>query len=671
MNLTDIKGIGTTRAKSFEDVGILSCEDLINYFPNKYYDFSKTEPYSDDGKVRLIKTTVTENAKIVKIRGNFSFVTCKVIDEHGHIFNAVWYNQTYIKSALYIGLDIYLYGKNSPTKKNTFIVNISKTADKLDKLGLLPVYKSIDSIGQKTLHDSINYSIQSLEISSVITNNLLYKYNLINLKDAYQIIHNPDSFDLLEKAKNRIQIESLIPLIAINDYHRFMYKTIKKQSYKNIINLISEYENILPFKLTTDQKQAIKDIEHDMSSKYTMNRLLQGDVGSGKTLVSFFGAFLAAKSGYQSAIVAPTEILANQHYKNAKSLFEKQGINVVLLTSSVKGFEKQTLINDIENGSAQIIIGTHSVISENVKYNNLSYIVIDEQHRFGVEQRAKLKEKGISPDILVMSATPIPRTLGLVVFGDLDISYLNSRPKPQHIQTNIVIKSKQEDMWNFLKGKIKDGSKAYVVCSKIDESNDDESVINYSANNMYKMLLSKFEKSEIALIHGKVSKDTQNDIIEKFKKGIIKVLVSTTIIEVGVDIPDADYMVIATPERFGLATLHQLRGRIGRDGSLAYCFCLADNLNEKSIDRITFFKNHTNGFEIADYDQKTRGIGSIVGTNQHGNDNGLLNMLTSENYKLAKEILEHLKLDTRLHNEILEKGESLYTQNILGKIILN
>lgn len=670
MELEQLSGIGKARKKSFEENGIFSCEDLISYFPYKYYDFSKTSPYADDGRVKLIKATVYDNAKVVKIRANFSFVTCKMGDENGHEFNAIWYNQPYIKQTLYIGQEIYLYGKNSPTKKNTFIVTLSKSQEKLEKLGLLPVYHSLSGIGQKVLHDSINQVIENQEISSVIPDKLLYKYNLLSLKNAYKMVHNPESNEDIEQASDRIDLENMIPLIAINEYHKSIYKSVKSQKYENSTDTINEFENLLPFRLTPDQKAVIREIEHDMCSKYSMNRLVQGDVGSGKTMVAMFGAYLAAKNGYQAAIIAPTEILAKQHFKTAEKLFG-DFFDVTLYTGSTKGTDKHNALTNIRFGKSKIIIGTHSLISDGVVFDNLSYAVVDEQHRFGVEQRAKLKNKGISPDILVMSATPIPRSLSLVLYGDLDISIINSRPKPQNTQTNIVSTSKQDDMWSYIKHKTSNGSKVYVVCPKIDEENDDDDKKRFSAKAMFDSLSKIFNKNELGLIHGKLKKDEQNLIIENFKQGIIKVLVSTTIVEVGVDIPDADIIVVASPESFGLATLHQLRGRVGRQGQESFCFCLADGLNEKSYERVLFFKNHSNGFEIAEFDQKIRGSGSLLGTNQHGKDNGLFTKLNTQTYGKAKEILEFIKLDSSLFAKVLEQGENLYNAKLLNKIVLN
>lgn len=670
MELTSLKGIGEARKKSFEANDIFSVEDLVNYFPYKYYDFSKTEPFAEDGNVRLIKAMAVEVPKLVRAKSNLTFVTVKMQDEVGHIFSAMWFNQTYIKQQIYLGKEVYLYGKNSKTKKNTFVVSIYKPLEKLE-LGLLPVYHSVAGIGQTTLADTIHSAIETLDFSSVIPDKLLYKYNLLNLKEAYKEIHKPSGFVAATAASIRIEIEKLIPLLAINEHNKFARKKVKSHTYESSITLLDNYKNLLPFNLTPDQTNVLFEIEKDLTSRFSMNRMLQGDVGSGKTVVALFGAYLAAKNGHQAAIIAPTEILANQHFETAIKLFFNENISICKLTSSVTGIDKQIALNRISSGEAKIIIGTHSLISENVEFADLAYAVVDEQHRFGVEQRAKLSSKGNNPDILVMSATPIPRSLALVVYGSLEISTINSRPKQNNIITNIVSPHKENDMWTYLKNKTDAGSKVYVVCSKIDEENESESVNRFSAKNMYEYLLTKFDKNDIGLVHGKLSKDSQNKVIERFKKGIIKVLVSTTIVEVGVDIPDSDIMVICTPERFGLATLHQLRGRIGRNGAEAHCFCLSHNLNEKSYERINFFKSHSNGFEIADFDLSTRGSGNIMGTEQHGFDSNILANFSNKAFTLANEILSIIKQDTLALSKVLEIGAKLSSAIDYDKIVLN
>ncbi len=671
MDLLELKGVGETRKMSFEENDIFSVENLVDYFPYKYYDFTKTEPYADDGNVRLIKATATETPKIVHARGNLSFVTIKMIDEIGHSFTAIWYNQIYIKSQIYIGKEVYLYGKNSKTKKNTFVVSIYRASDKMEHLGLLPVYHSISGIGQKVLADTIALGVEKLEFDSILPDFLLQKYNIINLKQAYSEIHKPTSYVMAERASQRIEIEKLVPVLAINEYYKFSRKIVKNHKYSGSVEIFENFKKLLPFSLTPDQNKVLFEIEKDMSSKFCMNRMLQGDVGSGKTVVALFGAYLSAKNGHQSAIIVPTEILANQHFETAIKLFFKDTISICKLTSSVKGMEKQIALKRISSGEAKIVIGTHSLISDGVEFSDLTYIVIDEQHRFGVEQRAKISKKGNNPDILVMSATPIPRSLALVIYGNLDISTINTRPKNSNITTNIVIKSKQNDMWNYIKTKSENGSKVYVVCAKIDEENENDEINKFSAKSMYDFLCTKFDQLDIGLIHGKLSKDAQARVIEKFKRGTIKVLVSTTIVEVGVDIPESDIMVICTPERFGLATLHQLRGRIGRNGNEAHCFCLADNLNEKSYERIAFFKNHQNGFDIADFDLSTRGSGDLLGTSQHGFSSDIMNNFSIRAYNTASEILEQIKSNKEKLTKVLQRGKELVGEKSLDKIVLN
>lgn len=670
MDLMEITGIGKTRKASFENNGIFSCEDLINYLPFKYYDFSKTSAFADDGIVKLIKATVCVDAKIIKVRGNLSFVSCKMTDEFSNKFTAIWFNQVFMKPVLKVGECFYIYGKSSPTKKNTFNVTLTKNTKKTSADGLLPVYHSLAGIGQKTLHDAINEALQNTQISSSVPDKLLSKYNLLSLQNAYNIVHNPKNEEDVISATERIELENIIALLAVNEYHKRLFREVKPQKYSNTTALIDEFKSLVPFALTTSQNKAIFDIDKDMSSRISMNRMIQGDVGAGKTIPALCACFLAIKNGYQAAIIAPTEILAKQHFETAKKLFG-DNFFVTLLTGSQSVEQKRINLENIANGSAKLIIGTHAVISASTNFNNLSLIVIDEQHKFGVEQRALLKAKGMSPDVLVMSATPIPRSLSLVLYGDLDLTQLTSRPKPAKIQTNLVGQEKQNDMWYYLNEKVKNGSKIYIVCSNIDEENDDEGSKKYSAKNMFELAKTKFNPDDVGLIHGKLKKDSQNAVINDFRLSKIKVLVSTTIVEVGVDVPDADIIVIASPDRFGLATLHQLRGRVGRLGQQSYCFCLADNLNKKSLERLTFFKNNLNGFDIADYDLKTRGSGSVIGTNQHGNDNGMLMAYSSHNFGLAKEILEQIKPNTEIFAQIIKRGETLKENNLLKKVVLN
>lgn len=675
MELTKLAGIGKRRESELKSSGIFSAEDLLNTFPYKYYDFSKTEPFCDDGKVRLIFATVIENPKIVAAKRNLTFITCKMTDEVGHKFSAMWFNQTYVKSQLFLGEQLYLYGKNSPTKKNTFIVTLFKKFDKLKSLGFLPIYHKVGDIGQTILQNAISNSLELVKIESIIPQKLQDRYGLMDLSEAYGLVHQPKLISDAISGRSRIDTENMLSLFATCEFRKQFFHTVKPHRYNFEVEALDEFKRVLPYHLTSDQINVLGEITTDLHSKFSMNRLLQGDVGCGKTVVALFGAYLAAKNSLQSAIIAPTEILAQQHYETAVKLFSNKNITdlsekIVLITGSVTLKEKRIIMEKIESGEALIVIGTHSVISASIKFKNLAYIVIDEQHRFGVEQRKLLADKGFSPDILVMSATPIPRSLNLIFYGDLELSQIKSRPKPNNVQTNIISPQKQSDMWNFIEQRIGDGSKVFVVCSKIDSENDDESVLQYSANNIFKLLSKRFGKN-VGIIHGELSKASQVKTLEMFESGEIKILVSTTIIEVGVDVPDCDIMVIATPERFGLATLHQLRGRIGRNGQKSYCFCLGDFLSDKSAERIKFFRDNNDGFLIADYDLKSRGAGTIYGTSQHGTDIDFSANFSTASYSTAKQIFEELKKYPNILARLIEIGESKYKMLSNKNIIFN
>lgn len=673
MELQELAGVGKSRAEDFKEESIFSAEDLVKFLPYKYYDFSKTEPFAEDGRVRLLFATVIEGAKIVRARKNLSFVTCRCTDQVGHNFTALWFNQSYVKSQLFLGEELYLYGKNSPSKKNTFIVTLFKKTDKLKQFGFLPIYKKIGNIGQSTMQAIMTDALNKVQINSDIPAFLAQKYGLLDINQAYRLIHQPlEQSDIL-RGGERVEVEELLPLLAVSEYRKKTFRAQKPQRYLDLE--LAEYASLLPYTLTESQASAALEIQRDMRSPLSMNRLLQGDVGSGKTAVAFFGCYLALKSGLQSAFVCPTEILARQQYESAKRIFSNINITnvegkIVLLTGSMTAVEKRVNYEKIANGEALIVFGTQAVLSGFCQFKNLSFVVIDEQHRFGVRERRALADKGAAPDILVMSATPIPRSMNLVVYGDLDISRLSKRPAPFSVTTNIVSEQRQEDMWNYINLQTKQGSKAYVVCARIDEEVEDESAINFSANNMYKFLREKFGEG-VGLIHGSLAKKTQETIIEKFRRGEIRILVATSIVEVGVDVPDADIMVIASPNRFGLATLHQLRGRVGRNGQQAFCFCLGSQLDAKSIQRIKFFKEHSDGFEIADYDLSSRGAGDIFGTAQHGSGDFPIKNFSSSGLKLALEILEQVKNYPELFAHIIELGEEKFSKFSAKNVIFN
>ena len=664
MELKNLKGIGKTKLEQLTEAGIFSCLDLINYFPKKYYDFKNYSTFNGDNFNKIILCEVIEEPKVVRIKA-LNYTSVKVRDTIGVVFTAVWYNQTYIKSTLIVGEQYYLYGKNSPKKARTFVVSLTKLAKKQEN-NVLAEYKKVGSIGSATFSSLIEQVLNNFEYNSLLPKSIEKKYNLINLKDAYTKIHFPNCIEDYQKGKARIDVEKLVPL-AFKNINQKIYSAINRgKRYHNLPEIYKKFCSLLKFELTKDQKRAIEDILSDLSSSTAMNRLLQGEVGSGKTIVSFLCLYIAVQNGYQGALVAPTEILASQHYVNLVKTFSGTDIKIVHLHGGMSAYEKRDALRLIKLGFANIVVGTHAVLGAGVDFKNLSLAVIDEQHRFGVAQRAKLSAKGDNPDVLVMSATPIPRSMALAIYGDLSLSVIASCPFAKDITTNIVTRAKQPDMWRYVLERTEKNSKVFVVCANIEE--DEENENDMSATAVYKKIINLFGKENVLLLHGKQTKELQQKTMDKFANGNAKVLVATTIIEVGVDIPEADIIIIASPERFGLATLHQLRGRVGRNGAKSYCFCLANDLNEKSTDRIKFFRDHSSGFDIAEYDYNVRGAGDIYGTAQHGVKADFA--INLQNYDIAMQIAEDDLLTSEDRNNIMSVAEINYSK-LCNDIVMN
>ena len=665
MDLKDIKGIGKAKLAQLNDAGIFSPADVLNTLPKRYYDFGSATCFSEDNFSKIIKATLIDEPKVVRIKG-LSYTTAKFRDDNNLVFNAVWYNQTYIKSVLIPSETYYLYGKNSPKKAKTFVVSLSRHSSKIEN-NVLATYKKIGSFGSVSFSNLVLEILNNFEQNSIIPENIEKKYQLIDLNRAYRKVHFPNSIEEYQIGKTRLDIEKLVPLAIKNLNQKIYFAGNRGHLYHNLDEIYDNFCSMLPFKLTDDQNKVISDIVGDLSSSKAMNRLLQGEVGSGKTMVAFFALFAAAINGYQGALIAPTEILATQHYEKLLEVFKKTNINIVYLNGSLTAAQKRSLLNKISCGEAQIVVGTHAVIGAAVNFEKLALAVVDEQHRFGVAQRAKLSAKGKNVDVLVMSATPIPRSMALAIYGDLSLSVISKCPFIKDISTSIVSRSKQLDMWKWVKEKADSGSKIFVVCSSIEE--DEEIEVDYSANSMHKNIVNLFGKDAVLLIHGKQSKEIQQKTMNQFASGSAQVLVATTIVEVGVDIPEADIIILASPERFGLATLHQLRGRVGRNGTKSYCFCLAhEDLSVKSIERLKYFCSHSSGFDIAEYDYQNRGAGDIYGTNQHGQkaDFGI----NLKNYDLAMQIAQDQEIDDESRNKLLMAAEASYSK-LCNDIVLN
>lgn len=657
MELNEIKGLGTARIETLTKHGIMSAEDLIFHFPRAYYDLDNPENFTEDGKYKLIKAAVTSEITVARIRKNFSYSACKCIDKSGHIFTAIWYNQIYLKRAIKNGDVLFLYGKNSQTKHNHFVVSTFRNQKKLKQTnGLLPIYKTFKNIGQSVLSESIFSALERCKINSIFPKEIEEEIFNSDISEQIKTIHYPISKQTLLTAKERLDIETIMPYIKFNESLKNKKNQPKKQKYTTFSTIYDKICTFLPFTLTSSQQRVIEEIQKDMLSEKAMNRLVHGDVGSGKTVVAMIALACCVSSGFQAMLVAPTEILAKQHFNEMKSYFSKLGLKTCFLSATSSKDERARILANMKFNVPCLIVGTQACLSDEIQSDILSMIVIDEQHRFGVSQRTKLLSKCKTPDLLMLSATPIPRSMQLVYFGEIDVSKIENPPKEKQIQTNIIKQNKEEDMWNFIEDKIKNQSKVYVVCANIDE-NDDDNYQGLSAKEFYKTLCERFDSKIVKLAHGKLDSKSEEKILSEFKNGEAKILVSTTIVEVGIDIKEADIMVIVSPEKFGLATLHQLRGRIGRAGQQSFCFCLARNLNETSYDRIKFFKDHTNGFEIAEFDYESRGAGSIYGTKQHGKIEDLFGFISVQTYEKAKQIFN--EISEKYSTDFLEKT-SLY-----------
>ena len=616
MELTKIKGISDKREKDLNKLGILSVEDLVKHFPRSYLDLRKITPlkysYNNDiiltvGKVSFVPPVMTSKKSLKYVKA--------VCEQEGEPFTAVWFNQPYVLSKLKENEQYLFYGR----VKNSFgqVSLINPTFEPIDKnyrlKGIVPVYTVKGNLTQKTIRDSIDYALNMCPQDSVIPIPLQKKYGLISLHEAYLTAHNPPSFEQKNIASDRIAVEEYFALVSAFSMLKGK-RQVRTDFYKTTDKEIEEFKKRFPFNFTSGQDSAVKEIIDDLKSPCVMNRLVQGDVGSGKTAVALTAMFVAVNSGYQSAFLCPTEVLAEQNYRIIKEYFPEK--SVALLTGKLTLKEKKEVKENILRGNVDIVVGTHAIIEGDVKFKNLSLVICDEQHRFGVSQRNALSEKGGFCDVLVMSATPIPRTLSLIFYGDLDISSITDKPVGrQDIQTNIVPMEKYDDMLSFIKKQAAMGYQTYFVCPKIDY--DEEGTL-ISVTELFEELKAKLPSLKIGLLHGKMKDFEKEGMLLDFKQKKYDCLVSTTVIEVGIDVKDATVMVIYNAERFGLSQLHQLRGRVGRSSEKSYCFLLSDSVSENAKTRLKILTKTNDGFKIAEYDYEMRGGGDFLGVRQSG-----------------------------------------------------
>ena len=616
-----IKGVGPNRVKLLNKIGIFTLKDLITYYPRTYEDRSKPKNLYEcqEGEEVFVRAVACSRLSDIRLRGRT--MQKLLIRDETATAEAMWFNQSYLKSKFEQGKEYGFYGRVS--KKYGKIELMSPQFDEGNTTKntgrIIPIYPLTYNLSQNNLRKIMENGIKEVygNLEETLPNYILDEYKLEKINKAVKDIHFPESFKDFNTARTRLVFEELlsVQLALLELKNRYMNEEKGIVFDKNV--KISDVINSLPFKLTGAQRRVLEEIEGDMESDKTMNRLLQGDVGSGKTVVAMCAAYKAVKSGYQAAIMAPTAILASQHLENFKNILEKFDIKMELLISGITKKKKEDILQRLENGDIDIIIGTHALIEDNVKFKNLGLVVTDEQHRFGVKQRSKIASKGNNPDVLVMTATPIPRTLALILYGDLDISIIDELPpNRKKIETFAVNKNMTDRVNAFIKKQIDEGRQAYIVCPLVEEN---EEMDLKSVEKLYETYKNEvFPEYKVEYIHGKLKQKEKDEIMDRFKKGEIDILISTTVIEVGVDVPNSNIMVIENAERFGLAQLHQLRGRVGRGEYKSYCILKYEGKGETVRKRMKVMCDTNDGFIISEKDLELRGSGDFFGTMQHG-----------------------------------------------------
>ena len=675
MELKDIKGIGEKKIALLNKLGIFTVNNLLEYFPYSYIDttkFKKISEITEEGSYsyRLKIISLMENRK----KRNIRVTKFLAMDEEMNYCTIVYFNNIFISKNLKINNVYEMYGRAKLLGKNVEIQSPTMQ-NKANIIGsIIPQYHLCKGISNLDIVKIIqNLLKKNSYFEEKIPSNILNELNLESYDNAIRNIHFPKDNESFIRAKRRLAFDEIF-------YFQLSMKKLKRNNEDAIKFEIKDetfdFIKSLSFKLTNSQNKVLDDIFRDMTSDKQMNRLVQGDVGCGKTIISFVAMFNVIKNGFQSVLMAPTEILARQHYESAKKLFSKYNIKVELLVGSLKESEKKVIREKIENGEVDIIIGTHAVFQEKVLYKNLGFVITDEQHRFGVKQRLLLSKKSKNPDILVMSATPIPRTVGLVMFCDLDISTVDELPSGRgKVNTYFVDENYEERYMNFIKKHISEGRQAYIVCPLVDES---DTLELQSVINLYERLKERyFQDVEIEFIHGKIKPVDKDRIMKNFENGKIKVLVATTVIEVGINVPNSNIMVIYNAERFGLSQLHQLRGRIGRGNYESFCILVSNNKSTNVKKRMDIMCSSNDGFYISEQDFLLRGYGDILGYRQSGEARfKILNI--QKDYELLKSAIKYVDkilMDDfnfeKEENQVLKRNVDEFIQNLSNNIIMN
>ncbi|MCI8668286.1 MAG: ATP-dependent DNA helicase RecG [Lachnospiraceae bacterium] len=623
MRLTELKGIGEKTERLFGKLNIGSAEDLLNYFPRTYdiYEAPITVNEIDNRLVAAIDGTVMKSLEIKQVN-HLQVVSTVIKDKNGTMMKITWFNMPFLRNTVKYSMRFIFRGrinkKNGlPVMEQPELFTLGAYEEKLNYMQ--PVYSLSKGITNNTVSKAVKQALEHCRLEDYLPADYRERYELLELGEALREIHFPREKQELLEARRRL---------VFNEFFRFIYNMRKLKEKETFIpngnqiscHTVSEYvAERLPYELTNAQKAVLQEIFADMASDKTMQRLIQGDVGSGKTILAFLAMLDVAASGRQAALMAPTEVLAEQHFQGIMELKESYNLDItpVLLTGSVRAAEKRRIYAMMESGEADIIIGTHALIQEKAVYHSLALVITDEQHRFGVMQRSAIKDKGNQPHVIVMSATPIPRTLAIILYGDLDISVINELPaKRLSIKNCVVTREYRTKAYRFIEKEVKAGRQAYVICPMVEENDtlEAENVIDYSK------LLQKELSNDIVVtyLHGKMKPEEKNDIMRRFSRNEIQVLVSTTVIEVGINVPNATVMMVENAERFGLASLHQLRGRVGRGEYQSYCIFISSSSDPEKLKRLEILNRSNDGFYIASSDLKLRGPGDFFGVRQSG-----------------------------------------------------
>ena len=663
MALKDVRGIGPRSLNLLNKLGIITVDDLVTHYPFRY-DILKRGSLTDtmDGDHIIIDGRIESSPILVRFKAGLNKMNFRLVTASGVVGISI-FNRAFLKSHLVVGTGVTVIGKFDK-KKNVITASDIKLETLSAKIKIEPIYHLTNGLTNKNMSTYINMALLGnyKEITDFIPTEYQEKYNFVNKRTALNIVHNPPSIEKLEEAKNRLKYEELFSFMFKINYLKLENKK-KDSGIKKAIDdsKINQFIKTLPFELTSDQKTAVNDILNDLRGEGKMNRLLQGDVGSGKTIVAFLAIYANYLAGYQSALMVPTEILAVQHFNNMNNLLKNTGLRISLLTGSTPKKEKEKILFSLAQNDIDVVIGTHSLIQEEVEYFNLGLVITDEQHRFGVNQRANLQNKGKRPDTLYMSATPIPRTYALTIFGDMDVSTIKTRPKGRK-KIHTVLKSEQEmkEVLAMMYEELKADHQIYVIAPLIEESETSDLT---NVNELRDKLTVAFgSKYKIGLVHGKMATVIKDKVMDDFLLNKCQILISTTVIEVGVDVPNATMMVIFDANRFGLSTLHQLRGRVGRNDLQSQCILISNHDTE----RLHIMEKTSDGFEISEEDFKLRGHGDLFGTKQSGdmafkiadikNDYSILLKAKEDSYnyllKKAEEekLLKHKIIDSIIHS---------------------